>query len=57
MSTAVECLIQFWVDVQTVEPNLSICAGRQQKLFSFFQLNTFVKFFFNDIAIFKTKHR
>jgi len=30
-----------------------ICVGRQQKLFSFFQLHTVVKLFFNDVTIFK----
>jgi len=35
MSTAVECLTQFWVDVQTMKPKLSICAGRQKSFFSF----------------------
>jgi len=34
-----------------------ICVGRQQKLFFFFQLHTVVKLFFNDITIFKSKHR
>ena len=34
-----------------------ICVGRQQKLFFFLHLHTVVKLFFNDIIIFKTRHR
>ena len=34
-----------------------ICVGRQQKLFFLFHQHTVVKLFFNDITIFKTRHR
>jgi len=44
------------VDVQTTEPNLfDLC--RQATKAIFFQLHTVVKQVFNDMTVFKTRHR
>jgi len=45
-----------WMSRQCNQMSL-ICVGRQQKLFFLFHQHTVVKLFFNDITIFKTRHR
>jgi len=56
-SRTVESLTQFWVDVQTMEPNLwSVWAGNK----SYFSFSNYIPLwscFSNDIIIFKTKHQ
>jgi len=55
-SRQLQSLTQFRVDGQTMEPNLSdLCQQATKALF--LQLHTVVKQFFNDMTIFKTKHR
>ena len=49
-------LSQFWVDVQTMKPNLWCVSAGNKSSFPF-PIHTVVKLFLNDISIFKTKHR